>query len=120
MDGERLDIDAGGGRIDFGFMRYTVRLTGLDPQALYELEADGSRWYGATLMASGIRPAAWEPIGADHRSEMVVLRKVKIGGAWPPRQGPQPSRVLLALVGASLRVAIFGRLACWRRGIKHD
>ncbi|MEU4226609.1 alpha-galactosidase [Nonomuraea sp. NPDC026600] len=53
-----------------------LRLTGLDPEALYELEADGSRWYGATLMAGGIRPAAWEPIGADHRSEMVVLRKV--------------------------------------------
>ncbi|MEV0384358.1 alpha-galactosidase [Nonomuraea sp. NPDC050643] len=53
-----------------------LRLTGLDAEALYELAADGSRWYGATLMASGLRPAAWEPIGDDHRSEMVVLRKL--------------------------------------------
>jgi alpha-galactosidase len=54
----------------------TLRLTGLDPEALYELEADGSRWHGGTLMGAGIRPAAWEPIGADHRSELVVLRKL--------------------------------------------
>lgn len=53
-----------------------LRLTGLDPEAVYELEGDGSRWYGATLMASGIRPAAWEPIGPDYRSDLVVLRKV--------------------------------------------
>ncbi|MEV0823905.1 alpha-galactosidase [Nonomuraea rubra] len=54
----------------------TLRLTGLDPDALYELESDGSRRHGATLMGAGIRPAAWEPIGADHRSELVVLRKL--------------------------------------------
>ncbi|MEV5496921.1 alpha-galactosidase [Nonomuraea fuscirosea] len=53
-----------------------LRLTGLDPEARYELERDGSLWYGATLMAAGIRPAAWEPIGPDYRSELVVFRKV--------------------------------------------
>ncbi|SEH01659.1 alpha-galactosidase [Nonomuraea solani] len=51
-----------------------LRLTGLDPDALYEL--DGTRWHGSVLMATGIRPPAWEPIGADYRSDMVVLRRV--------------------------------------------
>jgi alpha-galactosidase len=27
-------------------------------------------------MAAGIRPAAWEPIGADYRSDLVVFRRV--------------------------------------------
>ncbi|MFC4532235.1 alpha-galactosidase [Sphaerisporangium dianthi] len=65
-----------------------LRLTGLDPEALYEVTeggdtggvpgrlVQGSRLYGAALMGVGIRPAAWEPVGADHRSDMVVLRRV--------------------------------------------
>ncbi|MGN9782139.1 hypothetical protein ACTMTF_11965 [Nonomuraea sp. ZG12] len=38
--------------------------------------AHGSRWHGSALMAAGIRPAAWEPIGADYRSDLVVFRRV--------------------------------------------
>jgi alpha-galactosidase len=63
-----------------------LRLVGLDPDALYEVVLGGdagpgrlehgSRWYGSALMAAGIRPAAWEPIGADYRSDMVVLKRV--------------------------------------------
>nr|WP_277350133.1 GH36 C-terminal domain-containing protein [Nonomuraea sp. FMUSA5-5] len=54
----------------------TLRLAGLDPDAGYELESDGSRRHGATLLGAGIRPAAWAPIGAGHRSERAVLKKV--------------------------------------------
>ncbi|MEU1752779.1 alpha-galactosidase [Micromonospora matsumotoense] len=66
--------------------RRWLRLTALDPDARYEVAAGGdtdgvpgrlaagSRWYGRTLMAVGIRPTAWEPIGADHRSDLIVLR----------------------------------------------
>ncbi|MET8007407.1 alpha-galactosidase [Nonomuraea glycinis] len=66
-----------------------LRLAGLDPEALYEVVlggdpgkgergrlVHGSRWYGSALMAAGIRPAAWEPIGADYRSDLVVLKRV--------------------------------------------
>ncbi|MET7460984.1 alpha-galactosidase [Nonomuraea sp. NPDC005501] len=66
-----------------------LRLAGLDPDARYEVVlggdaaetvpgrlVQGSRWHGSALMAVGIRPAAWEPVGADHRSDMVVLRRV--------------------------------------------
>ncbi|MFI7611278.1 alpha-galactosidase [Nonomuraea terrae] len=60
-----------------------LRLTGLDPDALYEMTGDGSRWHGSVLMSAGIRPAAWEPIGADHRSELVVFRKVRTSVAEP-------------------------------------
>jgi alpha-galactosidase len=66
-----------------------LRLTALDPDARYEVAAGGdtdgvpgrlaakSRWHGSTLMAVGIRPAAWEPIGADYRSDLVLLRRTR-------------------------------------------
>ncbi|MEU4215630.1 alpha-galactosidase [Actinoplanes sp. NPDC026623] len=66
-----------------------LRLAGLDPDATYEVVAGGvagpahgrlthrSRWYGSVLMSVGIRPAAWEPIGADYRSDLVVLHRVR-------------------------------------------
>jgi alpha-galactosidase len=66
-----------------------LRLAALEPDALYEVAAGGdtdgvpgrladkSRWHGSTLMAAGIRPAAWEPIGADHRSDLIVLRRTR-------------------------------------------
>ncbi|WP_432932868.1 alpha-galactosidase [Microbispora sp. CA-135349] len=64
-----------------------LRLAGLDPDALYEvvdaggtgdgpgLLRRGSLWHGSVLMAVGLRSAAWEPIGADYRSDMIVLRR---------------------------------------------
>ncbi|WP_101790609.1 alpha-galactosidase [Nonomuraea indica] len=67
-----------------------LRLAGLDPEARYEVVrggdpagaapgrlVQGSQWYGSALMAVGIRPAAWEPVGADHRSDLVALRRVR-------------------------------------------
>nr|WP_255349023.1 GH36 C-terminal domain-containing protein [Micromonospora sp. ATCC 39149] len=66
-----------------------LRLTALDPGALYEVATGGdtdsvpgrlaveSRWHGSTLMAVGIRPTSWEPIGADHRSDLIVLRRTQ-------------------------------------------
>ncbi|WP_113701524.1 alpha-galactosidase [Nonomuraea lactucae] len=66
-----------------------LRLAGLDPEASYEVVrggdaaesapgrlVQGSRWYGSALMGVGIRPAAWEPVGADYRSDLVALRKI--------------------------------------------
>ncbi|GLL08226.1 alpha-galactosidase [Dactylosporangium matsuzakiense] len=65
-----------------------LRLIGLDPDALYEVAAGGdphgapgrlaaaSRWHGSTLMAVGVRPTAWEPIGADYRSDLILLRRI--------------------------------------------
>lgn len=63
-----------------------LRLLGLDPDATYEVVLggdavvgqlrNGSRWYGSALMGAGIRPAAWEPIGADYRSDLVVLERL--------------------------------------------
>ncbi|MEO3780603.1 alpha-galactosidase [Micromonospora sp. B11E3] len=66
-----------------------LRLTALDHNATYEVTtggdtgdcvpgrlANGSRWHGSTLMAVGIRPAAWEPIGEDYRSDLIVLQKL--------------------------------------------
>ncbi|MFD0662381.1 alpha-galactosidase [Thermocatellispora tengchongensis] len=65
-----------------------LRLAGLDPDALYEvvdaggpgkgpgLLEPGSRYHGSVLMSVGLRSAAWEPIGADYRSDMIVLRKL--------------------------------------------
>ncbi|WP_165945279.1 alpha-galactosidase [Micromonospora sp. KC723] len=65
-----------------------LKLAGLDPDATYEVVAGGSatsvhgrlshrsRWYGSVLMSAGVRPAAWEPIGADYRSDLVVLHRI--------------------------------------------
>jgi alpha-galactosidase len=75
-----------------------LTLAGLEPDATYEVAlggsatpapgrlTDGSRWYGSVLMSVGIRPAAWEPIGADYRSDLVVLHRVS-----PPRPGSYAS-----------------------------
>ncbi|MFI6603391.1 alpha-galactosidase [Nonomuraea sp. NPDC050536] len=51
-----------------------VRLTGLDPSAVYAYGE--SRAHGATLMNHGLLLPTWFHSGEDYRSEMVVLRRV--------------------------------------------
>jgi alpha-galactosidase len=63
-----------------------LRLAGLDPDAVYEVVSgdvadrghaaagEAPAWHGSVLMEVGIRPPAWQPIGADYRSDMLILR----------------------------------------------
>jgi alpha-galactosidase len=52
-----------------------LRPAGLDPDARYA-DAGGRVWHGASLMHHGLALPSWSHIGADYRSEMVVLRRV--------------------------------------------
>ncbi|WP_084963550.1 alpha-galactosidase [Thermoactinospora rubra] len=55
---------------------WRLRLAGLDPEARYAAE-DGTVWHGRTLTDHGMAVPVWAERGADYRSALIVLTRVR-------------------------------------------